>query len=138
MMKTNALIIDLRRQLPWHRRYMSTTTTAVLWGVWLLLWRPMMMILGIIGVENHHWLHHITLLFLTALEKGMIMITLCALVLLLWNNLVPTKLSKRSPAKTDQDYARYFALDQQAIANTRTQKISTVYHDEHGKIISIQ
>ncbi|MDU5864724.1 MAG: poly-beta-1,6-N-acetyl-D-glucosamine biosynthesis protein PgaD, partial [Acinetobacter sp.] len=39
-MKTNSLIIDLRRQLPWHKRYVSTTSTAMMWGGWLLLWRP--------------------------------------------------------------------------------------------------
>ena len=39
-MKSNNLIIDLRRQLPWHKRYVSTTTTAMMWAGWLLLWRP--------------------------------------------------------------------------------------------------
>ncbi len=32
-MKVNSLIIDLRRQLPWHKRYFSTTTTAMMWAV---------------------------------------------------------------------------------------------------------
>ncbi|MGO3384714.1 MAG: poly-beta-1,6-N-acetyl-D-glucosamine biosynthesis protein PgaD, partial [Acinetobacter guillouiae] len=31
-MKTNSLIIDVRKQLPWHRRYFSTTMTAMLWA----------------------------------------------------------------------------------------------------------
>ena len=33
-MKTESLIIDVRGQLPWHRRYFTTTMTAMLWAGW--------------------------------------------------------------------------------------------------------
>ena len=39
-MKAESLIIDLRKQLPWHRRYFSTTMTAMLWAFWVDGWRP--------------------------------------------------------------------------------------------------
>ena len=51
-MKTNSLIIDLRRQLPWHKRYVSTTSTAMMWGGWLLLWRPFVFIWVLAELKN--------------------------------------------------------------------------------------
>ncbi|GAA5012146.1 poly-beta-1,6-N-acetyl-D-glucosamine biosynthesis protein PgaD [Acinetobacter puyangensis] len=136
-MKNHSLIIDIRHQLPWHRRYMSNTTTALLWASWLLLWRPMMILLGIIGVQNHHIVHHLLMLFLTALEKGVIMLVVCALLLLLWNNFVPFKPFKRVAAKNTQDYAQHFALDTQHLQHCRQQKITVVHYDETGKITEI-
>lgn len=136
-MKNQSLIIDIRHQLPWHKRYMSNTGTALLWASWLLLWRPIMILMGVIGVQNHHIVHHLLMLFLTALEKGVIMLMVCALLLLLWNNFVPFKPNKRITVKNTQDYAQYFALNTQHLQQCRQQKITVVHYDETGKITEI-
>ena len=46
-MKTNSLIIDLRRQLPWHKRYASTTSTAMMWAAWVVVVASIRVYLGI-------------------------------------------------------------------------------------------
>ena len=51
-MKANSLIIDVRRQLPWHKRYFSTTTTAMMWAGWLLLWRPFILVWVLIELQK--------------------------------------------------------------------------------------
>ncbi|KAA8735351.1 poly-beta-1,6-N-acetyl-D-glucosamine biosynthesis protein PgaD [Acinetobacter qingfengensis] len=136
-MKQHALIIDVRDQLPWHRRYLSTTTTALLWVAWLLLWRPIMILLGFTDTHHHNVAYHLLLMFMTALEKGVMLLMICAVLLLLWNNFVPYKPKKKLQANTDMDYANHFGLVIQDLQQSRSQKISTVHHDEHGKIIKI-
>lgn len=136
-MNNSPLIIDIRQQLPWHKRYLTVTMTALLWAVWLLLWRPIMLVLGFIGVQNHHLGHHLMMLFLTAVEKGIILLIVCALGLLLWNHFVPFKSFRHAVPKTDDDYARYFDLNVDQLQHNRQQKISTVHHDDMGKIIHI-
>lgn len=51
-MKNNSLIIDLRSQLPAHTRYASGTSTAVMRAVWLLLWRPFIILAGLMSLQT--------------------------------------------------------------------------------------
>ena len=69
-MTKSSLIIDLRRQLPWHKRYVSHTTTAMLWAGWIFLWRPLMIVVGFIGVQNPYLFNHFIEVFTKALENG--------------------------------------------------------------------
>ena len=131
-------IIDHRNELPWHQRYASTTSTALLWGIWILLWRPVMIILGFIGVKNPHIVEHILGLFLSAIEKGILFLLLAALILLLWNNFVPYKSFKRGEAKTIHDYANYFGFDAAQLKRAREQQIVTIHHDDAGHIVEIE
>jgi poly-beta-1,6-N-acetyl-D-glucosamine biosynthesis protein PgaD len=137
-MKNNSLSIDLRRQLPWHKRYASNTSTAVMWGVWLLLWRPALLVMGFLSLQKHHVLEHLFGSFGTGLEHGFTALVACAISLLLWSNYVPAKTVKKQSAKTLTDYVHHFDLPVQEIEQSRQQKISTVHHDEHGKIIRIE
>lgn len=137
-MDKNKLIIDLRYKLPWYRRYASTTSTALVWGIWLLLWRPIMLILGLIGAHRAGIAGKVLTLFLEALEKGMIILMLATLVLLVWHNMLPRKARKNIPAKTDQDYADYFHLEAQQLTQKRQQSIITVHHDNQGKITVLE
>ena len=136
-MKSN-LIIDLRQQLPWHKRYLSNTSTAMLWAVWLLLWRPLLLLLGIIGIQKPHIVNNIMSAFTLILQHGLIALMVCALSLLLWNRFIPAKTPQQAQQKLLTDYADHFALNAQEIESGRQQKVSTVVHDENGKIISIQ
>ena len=115
-MKTNSLIIDLRRQLPWHKRYASTTSTAMMWAVWLLLWRPL-------GIEH-----------------GITALIACAICLLLWSHVLPEHRvgGNALKAKQTDDYARYFDLPEHEIEQGRSQKITVVHHDELGKIVRVE
>ncbi|MDM1246409.1 MULTISPECIES: poly-beta-1,6-N-acetyl-D-glucosamine biosynthesis protein PgaD [Acinetobacter] len=137
-MKASNLIIDLRQQLPWHKRYISTTSTAMLWGVWILLWRPLLLLIGVIGIQKPHIVHNIMQAFTVILQHGLIALMVCALSLLLWNRFIPAKTPEQAKTKSLSDYAEHFALNEQEIDEGRHQKISIVHHDEHGKIISIQ
>ncbi|NNP71527.1 poly-beta-1,6-N-acetyl-D-glucosamine biosynthesis protein PgaD [Acinetobacter defluvii] len=136
-MKSN-LIIDLRQQLPWHKRYLSNTSTAMLWGVWILLWRPLLLLIGVLGIHKPHIVNNIISAFTLILQHGLIALMVCALSLLLWNRFIPAKIPNQVQSKAIPDYAEHFSLNVQQIETGRQQKVSTVYHDENGKIISIQ
>ncbi|MCF8998880.1 poly-beta-1,6-N-acetyl-D-glucosamine biosynthesis protein PgaD [Acinetobacter nectaris] len=137
-MSTRSLIIDLREQLPWHRRYMSTTTTALLWGCWFLLWRPILLILMFIIYSTPYGLNKLWNAFWLGLQVDMFSLLLCAGGLCLWCKLIPAHTVKQVAAKTTQDYARHFALPEQEVTQSRQQKVTTVYHNEQGKIIRVE
>ena len=139
-MKTNSLIIDLRRQLPWHKRYASTTSTAMMWAVWLLLWRPFVFVWALVEVQKTHLIQRLLGPFGLGVEHGVTALLACAVGLLLWSYVLPERRVSGADLQTKktEDYARYFELPEQEIEQGRHQKITVVHHDEHGKIIAIQ
>ena len=138
-MKANSLIIDLRRQLPWHKRYFSTTTTAMMWAGWLLLWRPFILVWVLIELQKTHIAQRLMSAFSDGIERGVVALFMCAIALLLWG-LLPAKRvhKKHAIEKTLPEYARYFELSEQEIQIGRQQKVSIVHHDENGKIIRVE
>ncbi len=137
-MKSNDLIIDLRRKLPWHKRYMSNTSTAMMWACWLFLWRPIMLVVGLIGLQKPHLIHSVMHAFGVGVQHGITALIACAVALLLWSHFIPATTVKKTDVKTTQDYADFFGLSEENIQQGRLQKISTVHHDENGKIVFIE
>lgn len=137
-MSTNSLIIDLRSKLPWHRRYMSTTTTALLWACWFLLWRPMVALYTVIAYDKPYAMHKLFNAFWTGLQMDMITLITCAVVLCLWCKLIPSHTVKHVRRKDTMDYARYFDIPEQEIVDGRKKKITVVYHNEQGKIEHVE
>jgi len=73
------------------------------------------------------------------LEHGVTALFMCAIALLLWG-LLPSKRvhDKHAIEKALPDYARYFELPEQEIQAGRQQKVTTLHHDENGKIIRVE
>lgn len=137
-MKTESLIIDLREQLPWHRRYFTTTLTAMLWACWLFLWRPIALAIGYISIEKPHLVHYFFSTFAQVLENGFFALIGCAVSLWLWSHFVPAKTKKEAETKDIAQYAKHFNLDQDALIQARQQKIATVYHNSNGQVTDIK
>lgn len=137
MMKTETLIIDVRDQLPWHRRYLSNTTTAMLWGFWLFLWRPLVILIGYISVQKPHLIEHFFGTLAHVLENGFTALLACAVSLWLWSHFIPSKTKAQAKDKSTEEYARSFNLDIQALKMSRLQKVVTVHHDANGRITHI-
>ncbi|APU49398.1 poly-beta-1,6-N-acetyl-D-glucosamine biosynthesis protein PgaD [Acinetobacter junii] len=138
-MKVNSLIIDLRRQLPWHKRYFSTTTTAMMWAGWLLLWRPFVLVWVLIEIQKTHLAQRLMSGFSNGIEHGVIALIFCAVILMLWGLLPSKSVSERQTVeKRITDFARYFELSEQEISFGRQQRITIVHHDENGKIIRVE
>ena len=136
-MKNNSLIIDLRSQLPWHTRYASGTSTAVMWAVWLLLWRPFIILAGLMSLQKQHLLQHLFGSFGLGIEHGVTGLIACTVALLLWSNFVPAKKVAQTQPKTLTDYVAHFSLPVQEVEQGRQSKVSTVHHNEQGRIIRI-
>lgn len=137
-LKANDLVIDLRRKLPWHKRYVSNTGTAMMWACWLFLWRPIMLIIGLIGLQKPHLVHEVLHAFGIGVQHGITALIACAVALLLWSHFVPAKTVIKPEVKKVEDYADYFSLPVEQIEQGRHQKITTVHHDENGRITFIE
>jgi poly-beta-1,6-N-acetyl-D-glucosamine biosynthesis protein PgaD len=133
-MNSESLIIDARQQLPWYKRLFSDTSTAVMWGGWILLWRPMLAITGLMSINHPHFIQN--LLNFISLEHYFTALLACAAALLLWSAL-PSYRVKNPETMQLQDYAEYFELNTSVIQQGRDSQICVVHHDEHGKIVNI-
>lgn len=134
----NSLIINIRQQLDWHQRLVSDTSTALMWAMWLYLWRPMVAISGAHAVNKHPVLLNFIEDISPAMLSSIIAVVIFGAVgLLLWARL-PSRRIRPMAHKTLKDYARYFELSKNEIMAGRDAQISTVYHDAHGKIVAIR
>jgi poly-beta-1,6-N-acetyl-D-glucosamine biosynthesis protein PgaD len=135
---SNPLIINIRKQLDWHQRLFSDSSTALMWGMWLYLWRPMFVITTVHAVNSHPVLFHFVTKIPPATMGSIIAVVLFGAVgLLLWARL-PSNRIKPMAHKNLTDYARYFQLSKQEIIAGRNAHICTVYHDAHGRIIAVR
>lgn len=130
----NPLIIDLRDQLPWRKRYISNTGTLLLWGAWLLLWRPMVVMVELIYEHKISLLDHLFDTFRLVLENGFTALVACAITLWMWSTLVSPKAKRATEPKELNDYAKYFGLNQEHLQDARKQKVVYVHHNQDGKI----
>lgn len=131
----HSLIIDARKQLTWHQRLFSDTSTAMMWAVWLLLWRPIVLFTWVMSIHQPAVLWHF--LDMIGLEQYITALLACGAALLLWNTL-PSHQVRDTNARELNDYATHFKLDSQQIVAGREQRICTIHHDENGKIIGIE
>jgi poly-beta-1,6-N-acetyl-D-glucosamine biosynthesis protein PgaD len=133
-----SMIIDIRDQLPWQKRYFSNSTTLLLWGCWLLLWQPVMNQLGLLDTQSDRLVDKILHAFMSIIEHGFIAILVCAVMLWLWSHFIPAKTAKHSQVKQLSDYAKEFHVAETEIQIARQQKVVTVHHDASGHIVRIE
>ena len=133
-----SMIIDIRDQLPWQKRYFSNSTTLLLWGCWLLLWQPVMNQLGLLDTQSDRLVDKILHAFMSIIEHGFIAILVCAVMLWLWSNFIPATTAKHSQVKPLADYAKAFDIAENEIQTARQQKVVTVHHDASGRIVRIE
>lgn len=141
MKSQHDLVIDLRHLLPWHKRYVSNTTTALMWGAWLMLWRPFLLVWILIQLQKSAAVHHLLNALSISLEYGGLELVLCSAGLLLWSRFMPSasvKVESHEQPMATQQYADYFELSQQKIEQSRQHKITVVHHNAHGQIIDLE
>jgi poly-beta-1,6-N-acetyl-D-glucosamine biosynthesis protein PgaD len=135
---SNSLIINIRQQLHWYQRFFSDSSTALMWGMWLYLWRPLVVITGAHAFSKQPFLVHFVTK-ISPMTMGYIIVSvMCgALALLLWT-LLPARRIIPSPQKSLSDYATHFQLPEQEITAGRAANICTVHHDAYGRVIGIE
>ncbi len=137
-MNHNSLIINIRQHLHWRKRLFSDTTTAVMWGAWLYLWRPVLMLGSAQAIWSvHKGTVHFAFATSDSLEYVIEAVLVGCLVLLLWTFL-PSRRVSDTVARTLEDYAEHFHLPTEQIIAARAANICTVYHDAHGQITSVR
>jgi len=135
---STSLIINARNQLHWQQRLFSDTSTAVLWGAWLYLWRPFLAAAGALS-----GLQPLLIKLLGGTSPATLVYSLVAIAgssgtLLLWNQLPARKARETQRVRTLRDYASHFELPEQTIVQGRNAAISVVHHDASGRIVGIE
>lgn len=137
----HALIINIRDRLRWHQRLACDASTFALWSMWLWLCRPVVLsLLGLVGISLGASQSPAHPLFPGAgvtLEDAVIWLLSACGVLMAWNRLA-SQPAVRPRLDVHPDFAAHFRLDAAQIAQARSSAISTVHHDEHGRITRIE
>lgn len=134
-MSTDSLIIDARRQLPWTMRLASDTSTAMLWGWWLWLCRP---VLGMVSWISAYLPSKLLIIGSTmTLEAPMAALVGTSGSLMLWN-LLPAQSAPTSKAYTLNTYANHFNLPMEQITDGREASVCVVHHGDDGRIVRIE
>jgi poly-beta-1,6-N-acetyl-D-glucosamine biosynthesis protein PgaD len=136
---SNNLIINIRQHLHWRKRLFSDTTTAMMWGAWLYLWRPVLMLGSAQAIWSVHKgsVHFALASTSDSLQYVIEAVLVGCLILLLWTFL-PTKRATATSERTLEDYAEHFQVPTEQIVAGRGSSICTVFHDEHGQLLSIR
>lgn len=138
---SDSLIIDARHRLRWHQRLFSDATTAMLWGFWLWLWRPVLHTLAWLGGLGLSAYPALSKLFAAGspvdLEYSVAALAGTSGTLLLWN-LLPARRAHMPPTQGLHDYARHFGLSADTLLAGRAARVCVVHHDEQGRIVRIE
>lgn len=134
-------IINVRKQLHWQRRLVSDASTAMLWGFWLWLCRPVAgavtWMLGLRFGAQHSLVQLLALASPVSIERTALALCSTSGTLLLWN-LVSERRNGRTPVSSSPDYASHFGLTEAEIQRCRGTQVSVVHHDDQGRIIRVE
>ena len=135
----DSLIINVRRELGWHRRLFSDATTAALWGAWLWLCQPAIGAVALMCGTNlgTHFGRVALACTPASLADDALVLAGTAAALLLWKN-VSARQARRPQLTHQPDYAGYFGLSAQALEQGRGTSVCVVHHDEQGRIVQIE
>lgn len=134
----HAPIIDARHRLRWHQRLFSDATTAVLWGAWLWLWRPVLHAFTWVGASAAPAMSKLVAGNpVPDLSNSVVALAGASGTLLLWN-LLPARRAREAAPCTLDDCARHFDLPAEAIASGRDTRVCVVHHDADGRIVRIE
>lgn len=137
---SDSLIINARQHLRWHQRLLSDSSTAIMWGGWLYLWRPIITTVGALTTSVQPFVSKLMGgASPVSLELSVVALVGSSGTLLLWNHLLPARKAKAAQqANTLRDYANHFQLPEQKILEGRGAAICTVYHDANGQIVGLE
>lgn len=138
---SDTLIINARSHLPWQHRLASDTSTAVLWGWWLWLCRPLFNAanwMASFGSGMNFSLTKLTIIGSTAaLEAPVAALVGTSGTLMLWN-MLPAQPTPAAKALTIKEYAAHFDLAEDQIRSGQSASICVVHHSENGQILRIE
>jgi poly-beta-1,6-N-acetyl-D-glucosamine biosynthesis protein PgaD len=136
----DSLIINVRRELGWHRRFVCDVSTLTLWAAWAWLCRPLFGAVATLcgsRIGAHYTTAGYALSCTPAsIEYSAMVLAGAAVILLLWNQLTARQARRPLLARLP-DYAAHFSLSLPDIERARASAVCVVHHDELGRIVRI-
>lgn len=137
---SDTLIINARQHMPWQLRLASDTSTAVLWGWWLWLCRPVLGLVNWLGTLGSGM--NLSATKLLVIGSSATLEPFAALVgtsgtLMLWN-LLPAPPSPVTKAPGILEYAAHFGLPEAQVVSGQSASVCVVHHGDNGQITHIE
>ena len=133
-MKHDNLIIDISSKREPIQRFITSSSTTIIWGVWFWLCR-----LPLVAHDIFYGLLHLRIFIFAVpdvIEDPMKALLSTTSMLLLWQQL-PFSPPKREPLN-NTECAKHFGIDEEHLDSVKNKQICTVHHDDDGKITRIE
>lgn len=138
----DTLIINKRHDLPITKRLIWDGITVLLWVGWIYLWKPLLEVFyRIITLEAHP--DEIADVIIREIgvipfENAVFMLVTTPVVLFILSRLNRHQAPSEHLLYECGDYAEYFDLDVEELRSCVNDRLVTVYHDEHGRIVRLE
>lgn len=136
-----SLIINARDRLSWQQRLVSDASTAVMWGVWLKLWIPLVRAFLKVPFLDVLARRTIRMLLVQGQAHGVEHYALALVgtsgTLLVWSRF-PSFKEATPVAPTTREYADHFGLPEDQLLAGRAASVCVVHHDEGGRIVGVE
>lgn len=136
------LIINKRHEMPFWKRMLWDIVTILLWVGWIYLWKPLLIVFYQIitlkvppeMISDTIWDEIKSVQF----EHAVFMLIATPVVLFALSRIHRHKNASTHLIYDAKDYATYFHLNEVQLHNCVDSQLITVYHDEHGRISSLE
>lgn len=135
-------VINVRKQLGWRKRFLSNASTALMWSLFIYMWRPVLHMVIWFGGLNAwmQFLQYVGLIDSPGERISLIgdilpSVFAASLFLMLWSRLPAVHTDAKAHPLDDADYARHFGIADASLATLRDTRISVVQHDDQGRIV---
>lgn len=141
-MSKETLIINKRHEMPRHKRLIWDILTIALWLGFIYLWKPLLIVFyGIITLsvpanEIADWIYEN--ISSVTFEHAIMMLIATPIVLFVLSRLNRHREPSEHLIYHSEDYSNYFGLSQEELQSSCESQYVTVYHNEHGHIISLK
>lgn len=138
----DTLIINKRHELPFRKKFLWDIVTVLLWIGWIYLWKPIILVIYKIvtlKAEPHElWNVILSEVSVIPFHHAMMMLVFTPIILFILSRLNRHQAPTVHLVYDTDDYARYFDLNEEELAEGIANQLVTVFHDDHGKITKIE
>lgn len=141
-MSKETLIINKRHEMPRRKRLIWDVLTIALWLGFIYLWKPLLIVFyGIITLsvpanEIADWIYEN--ISSVTFEHAIMMLIATPIVLFVLSRLNRHREPSEHLIYHNEDYSNYFGLSAEELQSSSKSQYVTVYHNEHGHIISLK
>lgn len=136
------LIINKRHEMPKRKKFLWDGITVVLWGGWIYLWEPVILVLYKIVMLNAPVSELSEVIYdevnAIPFDKAVFMLIATPIILFILSRLNRHLAPSEHLIYESDEYAAHFNVDHNELLKSLDSQFITVHHDEVGRITHLE